>query len=77
MGLKKYQNLTFNEHKNSIKKDILFINNELSSEEVFFFTNRERLTEFLNYFVEVRELDEAIIFESSGQLLAKVGSFPS
>ena len=29
----------------------------------------------MNYFIEVRELDEAIIFESSGQLLAKVGSF--
>ena len=41
----------------------------------FFFTDRNRLTEFLNYFIEVRELDEAIIFESSGQLLAKVGSF--
>ena len=74
-GSKEISESYFNEHKNSIKKDILFINNELSSEEVFFFTNRERLTEFLNYFVEVRELDEAIIFESSGQLLAKVGSF--
>ena len=40
-----------------------------------FFTDRNRLTEFLNYFIEVRELDEAIIFESSGQLLAQVGSF--
>ncbi len=74
-GSKEISESYFNEHKNSIKKDILFINNELSSEEVFFFTNRERLTEFLNYFVEVRELDEAIIFENSGQLLAKVGSF--
>ncbi len=74
-GSKEISESYFNEHKNSIKKDILFINNEISSEEVFFFTNRERLTEFLNYFVQVRELDEAIIFESSGQLLAKVGSF--
>ena len=74
-GSKEISESYFNEHKNSIKKDILFINNELSSEEVFFFTNRERLTEFLNYFIEVRDLDEAIIFESSGQLLAKVGSF--
>ena len=45
---------------------------KLAVRRVFFFTNRERLTEFLNYFVQVRELDEAIIFESSGQLLAKV-----
>ena len=74
-GSKEISESYFNEHKNSIKKDISFINNEISSEEVFFFTNRERLTEFLNYFVQVRELDEAIIFESSGQLLAKVGSF--
>ena len=74
-GSKEISESYFNEHKNSIKKDILFINNELSSEEVFFFTDRNRLTEFLNYFIEVRELDEAIIFESSGQLLAKVGSF--
>ena len=75
MVQKKFQNHILMNIKNSIKKDILFINNELSSEEVFFFTDRNRLTEFLNYFIEVRELDEAIIFESSGQLLAQVGSF--
>ena len=40
-----------------------------------FFTDKDRLTEFLNYFVEIKDLDEAIIFESSGQLLAKVKSF--
>ena len=74
-GSKEISESYFNEHKNSIKKDITYINNELSSEEVFFFTDRDRLTELLNYFIEVRELDEAIIFESSGQLLAKVGSF--
>ena len=65
----------FNEHKKNIKKDIIYINNELSSEEIVFFTNRERLTDFLKYFIEVRDLNEAIIFESSGQLLARVGSF--
>ena len=74
-GSKEISESYFNEHKNSIKKDITYINNELSSEEVFFFTDRDRLTELLNYFIEIRELDEAIIFESSGQLLAKVGSF--
>ncbi|MBD22373.1 MAG: hypothetical protein CL572_01750 [Alphaproteobacteria bacterium] len=74
-GSKEISESYFNEHKNSIKKDIVYINNELSSEEVFFFSDRNRLTEFLNYFKEVRELDEAIIFESSGQLLARVGSF--
>ena len=65
----------FNEHKKNIKKDILYINNELSSEEIVFFTNRDKLTDFLKYFIEVRDLNEAIIFESSGQLLAKVGNF--
>ena len=74
-GSKEISESYFNEHKKSIKKDIVFINNELSSEEVFFFTDRNRLTELLNYFIEIRDLDEAIIFESSGQLLAKVGSF--
>ena len=74
-GSKEISESYFNEHKNGIKKDILYINNELSSEEIVFFTDRERLTDFLKYFKEVRDLNEAIIFESSGQLLAKVGSF--
>ena len=74
-GSKEISESYFNEHKKNIKKDILYINNELSSEEIVFFTNRERLTDFLKYFIEVRDLNEAIIFESSGQLLAKVGNF--
>ena len=40
-----------------------------------YFTDRDRLNEYLSYFVEIRNLDEAVIFESSGQLLAKVGTF--
>ena len=40
-GSKEISESYFNEHKNSIKKDILFINNELSSEEVFFFLQIE------------------------------------
>ena len=35
-GSKEISESYFNEHKKSIKKDIVFINNELSSEEVFF-----------------------------------------
>ena len=65
----------FNEHKKNIKNDILFINDEFTSEQVFYFTDKLKITEYLSYFVEVRNLDEAVIFESSGQLLAKVGSF--
>ncbi len=74
-GSKEISESYFNEHKKNIKKDILYINNELSSEEIVFFTDRDRLTDFLKYFIEVRDLNEAIIFESSGQLLAKVGNF--
>ena len=65
----------FNEHKKNIKNDILFINDEFTNEQVFYYSDKIRITEYLDYFVEVRNLDEAVIFESSGQLLAKVGSF--
>ena len=65
----------FNEHIKNIQNDILFIRSEINNEKIVFFTDKDRLTEFLRYFVEVKDLDEAIIFESSGQLLAKVGSF--
>ncbi|MDC2966056.1 ATP-binding protein [Alphaproteobacteria bacterium] len=65
----------FNEHKKNIKNDILFINDEFTNEKVFYFTDKLKITEYLSYFLEVRNLDEAVIFESSGQLLAKVGSF--
>ena len=65
----------FNEHKKNIKNDILFINDEFTNEQVFYFTDKLKITEYLSYFVEVRNLEEAVIFESSGQLLAKVGSF--
>ena len=72
---KKISESYFNEHKKGIKNDILFINDEFNREQVFYFSDRTRLTEYLLYFVEIRDLDEAVIFESSGQLLAKVGSF--
>ena len=65
----------FNEHKKNIKNDILFINDEFTNEQVFYFTDKLKITEYLSYFVEVRNLEEAVIFESSGQLLARVGSF--
>ena len=74
-GSKKISESYFNEHIKNIKNDVLFIRSEINNEKIVYFTNKERLTEFLTYFVEVKDLDEAIIFESSGQLLAKVGSF--
>ncbi len=75
IGSKEISESYFNEHTSNIKNDILFIKNEISSEKIVFFTDKERLTEYINYFVEIKGLDEAIIFESSGQLLAKVGTF--
>ena len=74
-GSKQISESYFNEHKNTIKNDILFINSEIEKEEIIYFTNKSRLNEFLSYFIAVKDLDEAIIFESSGQLLAKVGTF--
>ena len=65
----------FNEHKKNIKDDILFVNDEFTNDQVVYFSDRLRLTEYLSYFSQIRDLDEALIFERSGQLLAKVGSF--
>ena len=65
----------FNEHKKNIKNDIIFINDEFATDKVFYFSDKIKITEYLSYFAEVRNIDEAVIFESSGQLLAKVGSF--
>ncbi len=74
-GSKNISESYFSEHISNIKNDILFVNSEINNEKIVFFTNKNRLTEFLNYFAEIKDLDEAIIFEGTGQLLAKVGSF--
>ncbi len=74
-GSKNISESYFSEHISNIKNDILFIRSEINNEKIVFFTDKDRLSEFLSYFVEIKDLDEAIIFESSGQLLAKVGSF--
>ncbi len=74
-GSKNISESYFNEHISNIKNDILFIRSEIDNEKIVFFTDKNRLTEFLSYFIEIKDLDEAIIFESSGQLLAKVGTF--
>ena len=65
----------FSEHENTIKNDILFINSNISNEKIVFFTDKSRLNSLLASFVKIKDLEEAIIFEQSGQLLAKVGSF--
>ncbi len=74
-GSKNISESYFNEHISNIKNDVLFVKSEINNEEIVFFTDKERLTEFLSYFAEIKNLDEAIIFEGTGQLLAKVGSF--
>ena len=74
-GSKEISESYFTEHISNIKNDVLFIRSEINNENIVFFTDKTRLNEFLSYFVEIKDLDEAIIFESSGQLLAKIGSF--
>ena len=74
-GSKNISESYFNEHISNIKNDVLFLQSEINNEKIVFFTDRERLTEFLSYFAEIKDLEEAIIFEGTGQLLAKVGSF--
>ena len=74
-GSKNISESYFNEHISNIKNDVLFLQSEINNEKIVFFTDRERLTEFLSYFSEIKDLEEAIIFEGTGQLLAKVGSF--
>ena len=63
----------FKEHSNNLKSDLVFLNNEINNEKIAFFTNRDRLTDLLKSLVYIKMIDEAIIFEKSGQLLAKVG----
>ena len=63
----------FEEHKSNLKKDLIFLNNEINNEKIAFFTNRDRLTDLLRSLVIIKLIDEAVIFERSGQLLAKVG----
>ena len=74
-GSKNISESYFNEHTQSIKNDILYLNSEINNEKIVFFTDKTRLSNLLSYFVEIKDLQEAIIFERSGQLLAKVGSF--
>ena len=64
----------FKEHSNNLKNDILFLSNEINNEKVAFFTDKERLTKLLNSLVSIKFIDEVIIFERNGQLLAKVGN---
>ena len=64
----------FEEHSNNLKNDLIFLNNEITNQKIAFFTNKDRLTELLRSLLIFKSIDEAIIFEKGGQLLAKVGS---
>ena len=44
----------FNEHKKNIKDDIIFVNNEFTNDQVVYFSDRLRLTEYLSYFSQIR-----------------------
>ena len=64
----------FQEHSSNLKNDLIFLQKEINNEKIAFFTDRQRLTNLLDSFVSIKLIDEAIIFERSGQLLAKVGN---
>ena len=64
----------FEEHSNNLKNDLIFLNNEITNQKIAFFTNKDRLTELLRSLLIFKSIDEAIIFEKGGQVLAKVGS---
>ena len=64
----------FKEHSNNLKNDLVFLNNEINNKKVAFFTDRERLTELLKSLTSIKLIDEVIIFERNGQLLAKIGN---
>jgi two-component system, NtrC family, nitrogen regulation sensor histidine kinase NtrY len=64
----------FKEHSNNLKNDIVFLSKEINNEKVAFFTDRDRLTSLLESLVSIKLIDEAIIFERNGQLLAKIGN---
>ena len=49
-GSKNISESYFNEHISNIKNDVLFLQSEINNEKIVFFTDRERLTEFLSYF---------------------------
>jgi len=74
-GSKHISESYFTEHTRNIKNDILFIKNEISNDKIIFFTDEERLTNLLEYLAALKDLDEAVIFEKTGQLLARIGSF--
>ena len=43
-------------------------------EKITFFTDKKRLTDLLKSLISIKFVDEVIIFERSGQLLAKIGN---
>ena len=64
----------FQEHSNNLKNDLIFLQKEINNEKIAFFTDRQRLTDLLQSLTSIKLIDEVIIFERSGQLLAKIGS---
>ncbi len=64
----------FKEHSNNLKNEIVFLSKEISNEKITFFTDKKRLTDLLKSLISIKFVDEVIIFERSGQLLAKIGN---
>ncbi len=74
LGSKYISESYFKEHSNNLRNDLVFLSKEINNEKVAFFTDKDRLTNLLESLISIKLLDEVIIFERSGQLLAKIGN---
>lgn len=74
LGSKYISESYFKEHSNNLRNDLVFLSKEINNEKVAFFTDKDRLTNLLKSLTSIKLLDEVIIFERNGQLLAKIGN---
>ena len=61
----------YEEHSRSVRGQILAMANDVNREAVSFSNNAERLEEYLNNQILLRNLSEAVIVDGTGQILAK------
>ncbi len=59
------------EHRQNIRADVLAMANDLNRAAPLYMSNPERFKEIVNIQATVRSLDEAMVFDSSGRILAK------
>ena len=61
----------YEEHSRSVRGQILAMANDVNREAVSFSNNAERLEDYLNNQILLRNLSEAVIVDGTGQILAK------